>query len=51
MNEFFTEISEKIEKVKDENELYNLMVDVSDNIYLENLDWEMFMVNKNEEIT
>jgi hypothetical protein len=51
MNEFFTEISKKVEKVQDEKELYNLMVDVNDNIYLENLDWEMFMVNKNEEIT
>ncbi len=51
MNEFFTEISEKIETVQDEKQLFSIMVDVSDNIYLENLDWEMFMVNKNEEIT
>ena len=51
MNEFFTEISGKIDKVNDEKELYNLLVDLSDNIYLENLDWEMFMINKNEEIT
>ncbi|MDB5115718.1 MAG: hypothetical protein JWQ79_1210 [Mucilaginibacter sp.] len=51
MNEFFSEISDKVDMVTDEQGLYALLIDLNDNIYLENLDWEMFMVNKNEEIT
>jgi len=51
MNEFFTEISGKIDRITEETELHELLIDLNDNIYLENLDWEMFMVNKNEEIT
>jgi hypothetical protein len=51
MNEFFSEISGKIHAINEDDELYALLVDLNDNIYLENLDWEMFMVNKNEEIT
>jgi hypothetical protein len=51
MHDFFAEISGKIHTINEEEELYTLLVDLNDNIYLENLDWEMFMVNKNEEIT
>jgi hypothetical protein len=51
MNEFFTEIAVKVGGISNEQELQELLVDLNDNIYLENLDWEMFMVNKNEEIT
>jgi hypothetical protein len=51
MQDFFAEISGKTHAINEEDELYALLVDLNDNIYLENLDWEMFMVNKNEEIT
>jgi hypothetical protein len=51
MEDFFSEISEKVDRINDEKELHELLIDLNDNIYLENLDWEMFMVNKNEEIT
>jgi hypothetical protein len=51
MHEFFTEIANKVKRANDEPALYDLLIDLNDNIYLENLDWEMFMVNKNEEIT
>jgi hypothetical protein len=50
MSGFFFEIAEKLTKTTNEDELNKLLVDLNDNIYLENLDWEMFMVNKNEEI-
>ena len=50
MNEFFTEISKKIDSITEEKELHDLLIDLNDNIYLENLDWEMFMTSKNEEI-
>ncbi|HTE00161.1 MAG TPA: hypothetical protein VK668_12795 [Mucilaginibacter sp.] len=51
MNNFFTEISDRINDVRDDGELNKLLIELNDNVYLENLDWEMFMTNKNEAIT
>lgn len=51
MNVFFNEISNRIDLVKDDNELYDLLTELNENMYLENLDWEMFMSNKNENMS
>jgi hypothetical protein len=51
MKDFFAEIAIKSKSVNDDKELYSLLKELNDNMYLENLDWEMFMRNKNETIT
>lgn len=51
MNGFFNEISNRIDLIKDDNELYDLLTELNENMYLENLDWEMFMSNKNENMS
>ena len=51
MSKFFAEIAEKSKTVQNDNELCNLLIQLNDNMYLENLDWEMFMINKDETIT
>jgi hypothetical protein len=42
------EMEKKANKVTDDDELHKLLVALGENMYWENLDWEMFMKRKNE---
>jgi hypothetical protein len=50
MADLFEKMIRDTDRVTNENELSKVLILLNENMYWENMDWEMFMTDKNEKI-